>query len=146
MNLFDGDVLEVQILSALGLQFQIKYAYEGEYLGLRRFGKRVVPFEYRIEVKIQDEPQASENAFYRRIDITNPVEKLSISRLTTNPELKVKIIEVKGVGPEWKDEQLIMNMSIGCLDNRSNFKEKEPDNEVLSLQKPKNMKKDGRSH
>ena len=108
---------------------------EGEYLGLRRFGKRVV-FEYRIGgVKIQDEPWASENAFYRRIDITNPVEKLSISCRITNPELKVKIIEVKGVGhSEWKDEQLIMNdVQSGASIIVRISKQKEPDNEGAVL-------------
>jgi len=108
---------------------------EGEYFGLRRFGKRVI-FEYRIgDVKIQDEPWASENAFYRRIDMTNPVEKLTISCRITNPELKVKIIEAKGVGhSEWKDEQLIMNdvQSSASIIVRIS-KEKEPDDEGAVL-------------
>ena len=48
---------------------------DSEYLGLRRFGKRVV-FEYRIgQTRIQDEPWASQNTFFRRIDFSTITRK-----------------------------------------------------------------------
>ena len=57
---------------------QAKMPNGGEYLGLRRFGKRVV-FEYRIgSTRILDEPWSSTNSFFRRIDFLNPSAKVSL--------------------------------------------------------------------
>ena len=82
----------------------------GEYLGLYRFGKRVI-FEYRIgKIKIQDEPWATENAFYRRIDLLNSTEKLTIPCQVVDGALKVKVIESKGVkNTEWKKGELFLS-------------------------------------
>ena len=70
---------------------------EGEYLGLRRYGKRVV-FEYRIgQTKVEDEPWGTPDAFYRRIDFKNPCSELSLPCRVLDETLKVNIIQSKGV-------------------------------------------------
>ena len=92
-----------------GLLFpKLKCPKEGEYLGLHRFGKRVV-FEYQIgDTKIQDEPWAGENSFYRRIDFLNPVTKLSLPCKVMDGAIKVEVVESNGIEKaEWKQGELI---------------------------------------
>ena len=82
----------------------------GEYLGLHRFGKRVV-FEYKIgNTKIMDEPWAGNNAFYRRIDLHNSAEKTSIPCRVLDAALQVKIIESKGIQKAgWEKGEIVIN-------------------------------------
>ena len=82
----------------------------GEYLGLRRFGKRVV-FEYKIgNTKILDEPWAGKNAFYRRIDLHNSAEKTAIPCQVSDAALKVKVIESKGIQKaRWEKGEIVVN-------------------------------------
>lgn len=69
----------------------------GEYLGLHRYGKRVV-FEYQVgETRIMDEPWAGKNSFYRRIDILNQTEKLSLPFRVMEGGLKVEVVESMGI-------------------------------------------------
>ena len=79
----------------------------GEYLGLRRFGKRVV-FEYRIgALRIEDEPWSSKDAFYRRIDLKDAGKSLALPCRVMNDELKVEVIESKGVASaRWSNGEL----------------------------------------
>ena len=95
----------------------------GEYLGLRRFGKRVV-FEYRIgSVGIEDEAWGTKDALYRRIDLKDAGESLALPCRVMDDELKVQVVESKGVASaRWsegeleiqeikKDAQLIVRVS-----------------------------------
>ena len=84
----------------------------GEYLGLRRFGKRVV-FEYRIgDTKIQDEPWAGKNSFYRKIDILSPVEKLSLPCKVIDDSIKVVVVESQGIEKtEWKQGEIVLTQA-----------------------------------
>ncbi|HAW97348.1 MAG TPA: hypothetical protein DCX67_02325, partial [Opitutae bacterium] len=79
----------------------------GEYLGLRRFGKRVV-FEYRIgRVRVEDEPWATKDAFYRRIDLRDAGKKLSLPCPVMDGSLKVRVVESKGVtSTRWAEGEL----------------------------------------
>ena len=81
----------------------------GEYLGLRRFGNRVV-FEYRIGgVRFEDEPWATKNAFYRRIDIKDAGMSLALPCRVMDGELKVQVIESEGVlGARWAEGEIII--------------------------------------
>ena len=57
---------------------QAKMPSGGEYIGLRRYGNRVV-FEYKIgQTKISDEPWASKSGFYRRIEFSGLSGKLEL--------------------------------------------------------------------
>ena len=108
----------------------------GEYLGLHRFGKRVV-FEYQIgDTKIQDEPWAGENSFYRRIDLLNPVTKLSLPCKVMDEAIKVEVVESNGIEKaEWKQGELIFqNASTGAWLIIRISKEKKPveENSVLA--------------
>jgi len=108
----------------------------GEYLGLHRFGKRVV-FEYQIgDTKIQDEPWAGENSFYRRIDLLNPVTKLSLPCKVMDGAIKVEVVESNGIEKaEWKQGELIFqNASSGASLIIRISKEKKPveENSVLA--------------
>ena len=79
----------------------------GEYLGLRRFGKRVV-FEYRIgRVRVEDEPWATKDAFYRRIDLRDAGKNLSLPCPVMDGSLKVRVVESKGVtSARWAEGEL----------------------------------------
>ena len=108
----------------------------GEYLGLHRFGKRVV-FEYQIgDTKIQDEPWAGKNSFYRRIDFLNPVTKLSLPCKVMDGAIKVEVAESNGIGKaEWKQGELIFqNASTGAwlILRISKDKKPEEENSVLA--------------
>lgn len=60
------------------LQKEASMPRDGSYLGFHRFGRRVV-FRYRIgEVEIEDEPWATSNAFYRRIDLKSASASLRL--------------------------------------------------------------------
>jgi azurin len=88
----------------------------GEYLGLHRFGKRVV-FEYQIgNIKILDEPWAGKDAFYRRIDLLNPVSQLSLPCKGIEEAIKVEVLDSKGIEKaEWKEGELVLsNVSLGA--------------------------------
>jgi hypothetical protein len=70
---------------------------DGIYRGYHRFGKRVV-FDYSIEgIKILDEPWATKDAFYRRIDIKQGVDLLKIP-LPVSENLSVSIVDKKNLG------------------------------------------------
>ncbi len=88
----------------------------GEYLGLHRFGKRVV-FEYKIgKTEIQDEPWAGKDAFYRRIDLLNPVTKLSLPCKVIDEAIKIELLDSNGIKKaEWKEGELVLsNVSLGA--------------------------------
>ena len=80
----------------------------GEYLGLHRFGKRVV-FEYRIgSAQIQDEPWASRNSFFRRLDFLNQSDKATIPCRIANETLTVSFIKSKGINSiQWNNGEII---------------------------------------
>lgn len=80
----------------------------GEYLGLRRYGKRTV-FEYRIAtIKIEDEPWGTKEAFYRRIDIRQATERLSLPYKVIDANLKMNIVMSQGVDKAyWNKGELI---------------------------------------
>ncbi|MDB4657748.1 plastocyanin/azurin family copper-binding protein [Verrucomicrobiales bacterium] len=62
------------------------------YLGYHRFGKRVV-FDYQIgETKITDEPWATADGFYRRIDFANEAANLELP-FAVGKELHVTITQ-----------------------------------------------------
>ncbi len=95
----------------------------GEYLGLRRFGKRVV-FEYRIgSVGIEDEAWGTKDALYRRIDLKDAGKNLALPCRVMDDELQVEVVESKGMtSARWsegelaiqgfkKDAQLIVRVS-----------------------------------
>ena len=81
---------------------------DSEYLGLRRFGKRVV-FEYRIgQTRIQDEPWASQNSFFRRIDFLNNHKKVILPCRVLDDTLKITFAEQKGVkNVRWSEGEII---------------------------------------
>lgn len=81
----------------------------GEYLGLRRYGKRTV-FEYRIgEVKIEDEPWGTTNAFYRRIDIKQPSKRLALPCQVIDAKLTIKVVQSIGMQKVfWREGELII--------------------------------------
>ena len=80
---------------------QPKMPTNGEYLGLRRFGKRVV-FSYKINnCTISDEPWGTADAFYRRIDIVGTSPELSLPCPTQAP-YTVKILQNSGVQAKWE--------------------------------------------
>ena len=65
---------------------------DGNYLGFHRFGKRVV-FEYEIgRIRIQDEPWGTKNTFFRRIDLLNQSEKITLPCKLTDEAIKVSFI------------------------------------------------------
>ena len=107
----------------------------GEYLGLHRFGKRVV-FEYAIgNTKIMDEPWAGKNAFYRRIDLQNSAEKISIPCRVLDAALKVKIIESKGIQKAgWQKGEIVVNKATANAYFIMRIsKEQKPDDEKVVL-------------
>ncbi|MEN8774804.1 MAG: plastocyanin/azurin family copper-binding protein [Akkermansiaceae bacterium] len=68
-----------------------------EYLGYRRYGKRVV-FEYRANgVRIADEPWASGQAFYRAIDFSGDTAQMELPVLSGDG-LSVEVIAKSKVG------------------------------------------------
>ena len=69
----------------------------GEYLGLRRFGKRVSSSIESDAVRIEDEPWGTKDALYRRIDLKDAGKSLTLPCRVMNDELKVEVIESKGV-------------------------------------------------
>ena len=81
---------------------------DSEYLGLRRFGKRVV-FEYRIgQTRIQDEPWASQNSFFRRIDFLNNHKKVILPCRVLDDTLKITFAEQKGIkNVRWSEGEII---------------------------------------
>jgi hypothetical protein len=80
---------------------QPKMPEGGEYLGLRRYGKRVV-FEYRLgETRITDEPWASKDAFYRRIDLQEARGKISLPCPIEEP-YKLTTDRADGVTATWE--------------------------------------------
>jgi uncharacterized cupredoxin-like copper-binding protein len=87
---------------------QAKMPNGGEYLGLHRFGKRVV-FEYRIgSARIQDEPWSSTNSFFRRIDFLNPSAKVSLPCQIIDKDIKVSFSKNQGIqNILWKDGEII---------------------------------------
>lgn len=80
----------------------------GNYLGFHRFGKRVV-FEYEIgKTLIQDEPWATKNSFFRRIDLLNQTEKIPLPCKLTDEAIKVSFIETKGIEDiRWENGEII---------------------------------------
>ena len=65
---------------------------DGNYLGFHRFGKRVV-FEYEIgRIRIQDEPWGTKNTFFRRIDLLNQSENITLLCKLTDEAIKVSFI------------------------------------------------------
>ena len=115
----------------------------GEYLGLHRFGKRVV-FEYQIgDTKIQDEPWAGKNSFYRRIDFLNPVTKLSLPCKVMDGAIKVEVVESNGIEKaEWKQGELIFqNASAGAWLIIRISKDKKPVEEISVLSHLKSERK-----
>ena len=80
---------------------------DSEYLGLHRFGKRVV-FEYRIaQTRVQDEPWSSQNSFFRRIDFLDDAKKISLPCRVVDGAFKVKFEERKGIkNVRWTEERL----------------------------------------
>ena len=81
----------------------------GEYLGLKRFGTRVV-FEYRIDgVKVEDEPWGTKDAFYRRIDLKNDAKSLALPCRVIDEELKVKVVASIGtIAAAWSEGRIII--------------------------------------
>ena len=81
---------------------------DGNYLGFHRFGKRVV-FEYEIgKTRIQDEPWATKNTFFRRIDLLNQSEKITLPCKLTDEAIKVSFIETKGIEDiRWENGEII---------------------------------------
>ena len=74
----------------------------GEYLGLRRYGKRVV-FSYKIgKCTISDEPWGTAKAFYRRIDIEGTSQNISLPCPTEKP-YTVKVIQATGAQAAWEN-------------------------------------------
>jgi azurin len=107
----------------------------GEYLGLRRFGKRVV-FEYRIGgVRIEDEPWATKDAFYRRIDLRDAGKSLALPCRVMDGALKVHVVESKGVtSARWSEGKIQIqgaNKNAHLIIRVS--KEKKPANEAAVL-------------
>ena len=77
----------------------------GEYIGLRRFGKRVV-FSYRInDCTISDEPWGTTDAFYRRIDIDGTSPELSLPCPTQAP-YTVQILQSSGGQTKWESDHI----------------------------------------
>ena len=75
----------------------------GEYIGLRRYGNRVV-FEYQIgQTKISDEPWASKSGFYRRIDFSGLSGKLELPCPIGNGYLATVVQAAPETKAEWKD-------------------------------------------
>ncbi len=67
------------------------------YLGFRRFGRRIV-FDYSIEgVGIADEPWATSNAFYRRVDLKQAATRLQVPFPLANG-LKAVVVSQNKVG------------------------------------------------
>ena len=87
---------------------QAKLPNGGEYLGLRRFGRRVV-FEYQIgSIQIQDEPWASKNSFFRRIDFLNQSDKATIPCRVADESFSVSFIENQGIKSiRWENGEVI---------------------------------------
>ena len=81
---------------------------DGNYLGFHRFGKRVV-FEYEIgKTRIQDEPWATKNTFFRRIDLLNQSEKITLPCKLTDEAIKVSFIETNGIEDiRWENGEII---------------------------------------
>ena len=81
---------------------------DSEYLGLRRFGKRVV-FEYRIaQTRIQDEPWSSQNSFFRRIDFLDNTEKVILPCQVVDGAFKITFAEQKGIkNLRWSEGEII---------------------------------------
>jgi plastocyanin len=68
-----------------------------EYLGYRRYGKRVV-FEYRVNgIKITDEPWASGQSFYRAIEFADQAAEISLPVLSGDG-LSVEVVSKEKVG------------------------------------------------
>lgn len=80
----------------------------GNYLGFNRFGKRVV-FTYEIgKTRIQDEPWATKNSFFRRIDLLNQSEKITLPCKLTDEAIKVSFIETNGIEDiRWENGEII---------------------------------------
>ena len=81
---------------------------DGNYLGFHRFGKRVV-FEYEIgKTRFQDEPWATKNTFFRRIDLLNQSEKITLPCKLTDEAIKVSFIETNGIEDiRWENGEII---------------------------------------
>jgi len=76
---------------------QAEIPKDGSYLGFNRYGKRVV-FEYRLgKVQIQDEPWADAAGFYRRLDIKQASETLSLS-VKSGPGLIADVVSKSRMG------------------------------------------------
>ena len=85
---------------------QAKMPSGGEYIGLRRYGNRVV-FEYKIgQTKISDEPWASKSGFYRRIDFAGLSGKLELPCPIGNGYLTTVVQVAPETKAEWKDGEL----------------------------------------
>ncbi len=79
--------------------FKIKEASMPEgglYHGYHRYGKRVV-FDYSInDINITDEPWAKKDVFYRRIDIKEPVNQLSIP-IPLHQNFRIHLVDKRNI-------------------------------------------------
>ena len=117
----------------------------GEYIGLRRYGNRVV-FEYQIgQTKISDEPWASKSGFYRRIDFSGLSGKLELPCPIGNGYQATVVQAATETNAEWKDGKLSLSgqsqqgsliLKISAKGNSS------PDPEVIAhLNSPRKISK-----
>ena len=91
----------------------VKMPEGGEYLGFRRYGKRVV-FAYRIvDVEIEDEPWSAGGAFYRRIDVNGAKNQVRLS-LPMGEGLLAEVVSRKRMGNveiDTSSKQLILQQA-----------------------------------
>ena len=88
---------------------QAKMPSGGEYIGLRRYGNRVV-FKYQIgQTKISDEPWASKSGFYRRIDFSGLSRKLELPCPIGNGHIATVVQASPETKAEWKDGKLSLS-------------------------------------
>ena len=91
---------------------EAKMPPKGEYIGLRRFGKRVI-FEYQIgNVKISDEPWADQNGLFRRIDFQGLSETVELPCPTGNGYNVTVAQTSSGTEAQWNAGKLSIRSSL----------------------------------